>query len=266
MRRILFLSLLLCAAALGPRASLAQTQPAAPAAPTPARERLAVTVVQVKPEMMPDFENLIKNEYHQALSKAGAKWVDVWRTAQFGDAFEYTFVAPIESYAQFDGPGPLEKGLGKEGAAAWYAKASRMVNGVRTFTMDFIPELSHETKLAGPPKLGVISFVSVAPGRGVEYESYIRNEMLPVVRRSDVPGYWVQQVGLGGDANQYITLTLHNNFAELEKGPPARRVLGPEGAAKLAQKMPAGVVTHVERRVIRLVPELTYRPAQTSNK
>ena len=85
MRRILALSLLLCAAALGQRASLAQTQPAAPAAAPPARERLAVTVVQVKPEMTADFENLIKNEYHQALSKAGAKWVDVWRTARFGD-------------------------------------------------------------------------------------------------------------------------------------------------------------------------------------
>ena len=265
MRRILALSLLLCAAALAPRAALAQTQ--APTTPsTPARERLAVTVVQVKPEMTADFENLIKNEYHQALAKAGVKWVDVWRTAQFGDAFEYTFVAPVESYAQYDGPGPLEKGLGKEGAAAWYAKASRMVNGVRTFTMDFIPELCYETKLAGPPKLAVVSFVSVAPGRGAEYESYIRNEMLPVVKRSDVPGFWVQQVGLGGDANQYITLTLHNNFAELEKGPPVRRVLGPEGAAKLAQKLPAGVVTHVERRVIRLVPELTYRPAQSSSK
>jgi hypothetical protein len=137
---------------------------------------------------------------------------------------------------------------------------------VRSFVMAFDPELSHQTKMAGPPKMAVVTFVNVAPGRGAEYESYIKNELLPVVKRSDAPGFWVQRVGLGGDANQYITLVLHNNFAELEKGPPTVRVLGQDGAAKLAQKLPAGVVTRVERRVMRLVPELTYRPAQTAVK
>lgn len=264
MRRILVLSLLLCAASLAPRGAFAQTPTPSPAAP--ARQRLAVTVIQVKPEMVADFDNLIKNEYNPALAKAGAKWSDVWRTAHFGDAFEYTFVAPVDSYAQFDGPSPLEKALGREGAGAWYAKASRMVNGVRSFVMAFDPELSHETKMTGPPKLAVVSFVSVAPGRGAEFESYVKNELLPVVKRSDAPGYWFQHVGLGGDANQYITLVLHNSFAELEKGPPPVRVLGQDGAAKLAQKMPAGVVTRVERRVMRLVPELSYRPAQAAVK
>src|SRR3712207_3769934 len=130
MKRVLALSLLLCAAALAPHSSLAQVPSPTPAAP--ARQRLGVTVVQVKPEMVRDFENLIKNEYNPALAKAGVKWNDVWRTAQFGDAFEFTFVSPIDNFAQFDGPGPLEKALGKEGAGAWYAKASRMVNGVRS--------------------------------------------------------------------------------------------------------------------------------------
>ncbi len=264
MRRILSLSLLLCAAALAPHEAFAQTPSPSPA--PPARQRLAVTVVQVKPEMVADFEGLIKNEYNPALAKAGAKWSDVWRTAQFGDVFEFTFVSPIDNFAQFDGPGPLEKALGKEGAGAWYAKASRMVNGVRGFVMAHDPELSHEGKMEGPPKMAVVNFVSVAPGRSSEYEGFIKNELLPVIKKSDVPGYWFQRVGLGGDANQYITLTLHNNFAELEKGPPARRVLGPDGALKLAQKLPPGVVTHTENRVMRLVPELTYRPAQTSSK
>ena len=264
MRRILALSLLLCGAAITPHSSLAQTPSPSPA--TPARQRLAVTVVQVKPEMVRDFENLIKSEYNPALAKAGAKWNDVWRTAQFGDAFEFTFVSPVDNFAQFDGPSPLEKALGKEGAGAWYAKASRMVNGVRSFVMAHDPELSHQGKMDGPPKLAVVSYVNVAPGRSDEFEGFFKNEMLPVIKKSDVPGYWFQRVGLGGAGNQYITLVLHNNFAELEKGPPPRRVLGPEGAAKLLQKLPAGVVTHTESRVMRLVPELTYRPAQTSSK
>lgn len=264
MRRVLFFSLLLCAAAFARHETFAQNP--SPGPPTPARQRLAVTVVQVKPEMVAEFEALIRNEYNPALAKAGVKWSDVWRTAQFGDVFEFTFVSPINSFAQFDGPGPLERALGKEGAGAWYAKASRMINGVRGFVMTHDQELSHEGKMDGPPKMAVVSYVSVAPGRNAEYEGFIKNEVLPVIKKSDVPGYWFQRVGLGGDAGQYITLTLHNNFADLEKGPPTRRVLGQEGAAKLTQKLPAGVVTRSESRVIRLVPELTYRPTQPASK
>lgn len=264
MKRIFVLSLLLCAAALAARTAPAQTQGAAAAAP--ARQRLSVTVIRVKPEAVADFENMVRADINPALAKGGARWSDVWRTAAFGDTFEYYIVAPIDSFAQYDGPGPLERGLGREGFAAWIAKASRLVDGVRSFAMEFIPDLSHETKMTGPPKLAVVSFVSVAPGRTAEYEGYIRNELLPVIRRSNVPGYWVQRTVMGGNPNEYITLTLHDNFADMEKGPPTVRVLGQDGAAKLVQKLAPGVVTHIERRVIRLNPGLTFRPAQAATK
>ena len=120
--------------------------------------------------------------------------------------------------------------------------------------------------MAGPPKMAVLSLVRVAPGRGDEYESYIKNDLLPVVKQSDVPGYWVNETGLGGNANEYVVLVLHENYAELEKGPPSVRVLGADGAKKLSQKLAPGVVTNIERRVIRYVPELSYRPAQPTSK
>jgi hypothetical protein len=234
-----------------------QTQPAQ----TPTPERVSVTIISVKPEMVTEFENFIKSETNPPLIKAGAKWREVWRTGTFGDVFEYVVVAPIDSFAQYDGPSPLEKALGKDGLEAWRTKRGRLVNSVRTMVLVSKPELTYEGKMAGPPKYAVVNFVHVAPGRTTEYENFIKNELLPVMKRADVPGYWVNQTLMGGDPNQYVTLTLHDSYADLEKGLPSVRVLGAEGSVKLYQKLPAGVVMHVERVFSKYVPELSFRQA-----
>ena len=36
-----------------------------------------------------------------------------------GDPFEFIIVTPVDNFTQFDGGGPLEKGLGREGATTW---------------------------------------------------------------------------------------------------------------------------------------------------
>jgi len=70
----------------------------------PKRERMAIAFISVKPEMVPEFENMIKTDINPALAKGGAKWSNVWKIAGFGDAFEYVVVSPVENYAQYDGP------------------------------------------------------------------------------------------------------------------------------------------------------------------
>ncbi len=258
MRHFLFLSGLFLLAAM-PGWAQNKDQPTK-------RERIEITIVSVKPEMTADFENLFKTEFNPGITKGGAKWSDVWRTAIFGNAFDYIFVGPIDGFAQFDGVSPLMKGLGKEGATAFFAKASKMVTNVHSMAYEVRDDMSYNTKMTGPPKMAVVTFTSVAPGRTVEYENYIKNDVLPVIQKSDVAGYWVSRASFGGDVNEYITLVLHDNFAELEKGPPTARVLGQEGAMKLAQKLPVGVVVHQERFVSRYVTELSYRPEPTANK
>lgn len=232
----------------------------------PKRERISISFVNVKPEMVPDFEAMIKTDIIPALAKGGAKQSDVWRTTGFGDSFEYVIVNPIENYAQYDGPSPMMKGMGKEGMAAWVAKASRMVNGVRTVAYDLRPDLSYITNMTEPPKMAVVTTVTVAAGRNAEFENFIKNEWLPVIKQSGIKGYWVQQVAFGGDVNQYLIATLHENFAEVDKGNPVARVVGQDGMMKIQQKLPAGVIVRQERIISRFVPELSYRPTTTANK
>jgi hypothetical protein len=247
--------------AMHPQEALCQNPTPTPqAAPTP--ELLSVTFVSVKPEMMAEFQNFMKNTTNPALKKGGLKWREVWQnTNAAGDAFEYVLVSPVGKLAEFDGPGALEKGLGAEGMPAWQTKAASLVNSVRRYIIRTRPDLSFAAQRTGPPKLAVVQFVHVAPYRNADYENFLKNDFVPVMKQAGVT-YLVSQTLFGGNGNEYITLTARDSFADLDKGPVPVQALGSEGAQKLNQKMPAGVVVHVERSLTRFVPELSFMPAQ----
>ena len=246
-------ALLLAAAQLQP--SFAQTPTAAP---TP--EILALTIVSVRPDMVADFQNFMKTTTNPALKKGGLKWREVWQnTTAAGDAFEYVLVTPVGAFAEYDGPSAIEKGLGAQGYAGWLAKAGSLVTSVRRYIIRTRPDLSYAAKRTGPPKLAVVHSVHVAPNRNADYENYIKNDYLPVMQKGEIT-YLVSQVIFGGDANEYLTLTLRESFADLDKGPVVIQVLGAEGATKLAQRLPAGTLTHVERSLTRFVPDLSLIP------
>src|SRR6185436_3758385 len=152
--------------------ALAQT-PTPQVAPTP--EFLSLTVVSVKPDMVVEFQNFMKNTTNPALKKGGVKWREVWQsTGAAGDAFEYVLVTPVAKFADFDSPGALEKGLGAQGMTAWQTKAGSLVNSVRRFIIRTRPDLSFAAQRTGAPKLAVITFVHVAPNRNDEYENFVK--------------------------------------------------------------------------------------------
>ena len=220
-----------------------------------------VLVGSVKPEMMVEFQNFMKNTTNPALKKGGLKWREVWQnTGAAGDAFEYVIVMPVAKLAEFDGPGALEKGLGPQGVTAWQTKAGSLVNSVRRFIIRTRPDLSFATQPTAAPKLAIVHSVQVAPGRNNDYESYMKNDFVPVMKQAGV-NYLVSQTIFGGNGNEYITLTMRDSFADLDKGPVIVQALGPEGAQKLTQKMPAGAVVQVERSIARFVPDLSIMPA-----
>jgi hypothetical protein len=233
--------------------------PTPQAAPPP--EFLSITVVSVKPEMMGEFQNFMKNTTNPALKKGGLKWREVWQnTGAAGDAFEYVLVTPVAKLAEFDGPGALEKGLGPQGLPAWQTKAGTLVNSVRRFIIRTRPDLSFATQRTGAPKLAVVHFVHVASNRNGDYENFLKNDFVPVMKQAGVT-YLVSQTIFGGNGNEYITLTMRDSFADLDKGPVHIQALGQEAAQKLMQKMPAGAVVHLERSITRFVPELSIMPA-----
>ena len=241
--------------------SFAQTpSPSPAAAPTP--QFLNIAVVSVKPGMDAEFQNFMKNTTNPALKKGGLMWRGVWQnTTAGGDAFEYVLVSPVGKFAEYDGPGALEKGLGAQGFAAWLTKGASLVNSVRRFIVRTRPDLSFERQPATQPKLAVVTSIHVAPNRNSDFENYVKNDFLPVMKQAQVT-YLVSQTIFGGDANEYVTLTMRDSFADLDKGPVLVQALGEEGAQKLLQKLPVGTVVHVERSISRFMPDLSFMPAQ----
>jgi hypothetical protein len=250
---------LLLLAAHSEQALAQNPSPTPQAAPTP--EFLSITVVSVKPDMMVEFQNFMKNTTNPALKKGGLTWREVWQnTGAAGDAFEYVLVSPVAKLAEFDGPSALEKGLGAQGFAAWQTKASSLVNSVHRFIIRTRPDLSFAAQRTGAPKLAVVQFIDVAPNRNNDYENFLKNDFVPVMKQAGVT-YLVSQTIFGGNGNEYITLTMRDSFADLDKGPVLTQALGQEGAQKLMQKMPPGAVLNVERSITKFVPELSIMPA-----
>jgi hypothetical protein len=281
MKRVLFVTSLLLAAGLLAATTLtafvaaqskapakAQAKPQAKpqaAAPTAMQPRWSqVMLVRVKPEMATEYAEFVKSETIPAQQKAGTKWRDAWVTAGFGEALEYAVITPIEDFAQYDGPGPIVRALGEDGARDYMAKVRRMISSTHTYAMLSRPDLSnYTTPETQVPKLIVLTRWQVAPGRATEFETIIKNEVLPLVKKHNI-GYWVSQITLGGGMHEYATAMPYESFADIGKGNPIMRAIGQDAYNRLVMKT-AGVVASASRTVLRYVPELSYRlPKQTA--
>lgn len=251
----LAVSVLLLAATLAP-SSFAQNQPTAqtPAAP----QAYWVMVTHVKPEMVNEYREFLKNETLPAFKKAGGKEWATWMTAIFGEGGVFWTIRPIDSLKQFDEPNFIVKALGEAGAQAWAAKRGRMIISSRSFMITARPDLGIAPKTNEAPKVGVGGRHSVTLGRTAEYEKWLKESLLPALEKTNVKGLYVSRVGLGGDPNEYILLSLFDSFADLEKH--IRSIEKAAAEAKLGPE-PAGIVTHIERAVFRYIPELSLAPA-----
>jgi hypothetical protein len=225
---------------------------------------LQITVLKIKPEMVTDWLAFQKNETIPMLKKAGIPRRDAWQTAVFGDGSMYAFVTPIENFSQYDGDAPAVRALGADGARAYGEKNRRFIDSTHVYAEQTRPDLGNDVKMTGPPKLALLSDVQIAMGKVPAYEALVKSDVQPVMRKANVP-YAVSQTMLGGDVSSFTTLIFYDSFAEIGKGHPFQRILGAEGERQLTAKA-AGIVTHVERSIIRYVPELSFAAATATTR
>lgn len=239
-----------------PSASATATPPAAPVF-------VRLTIVEIRPEMVADYVALQKSDTMPALQKAGVAWRDAWRTGVFGSSFTVAYIAPLKSFASLDEPNPLLKMMGEEGYRAYQAKMSKLIRSQQTYALRDRPDLGLKTEGTPMAKLGVLASVEVVPGRTAEFETILKNEWTPALKKAGVANYVVSQVMFGGSAGQYYTFTPIENFAQLDKGHPITQSIGEAGMNRIVAKM--GTSTRsVERFIIRYDEELSFRTPQTS--
>lgn len=215
----------------------------------------------------------VANEYYEfrakeripALKKAGYKHQEFWIPA-VGEMGKIYTVEPMDDLNLFDqSPNRLTKALGEEGARALGKKTSQyFADGGHTWLAQSRPDLSWTEQMKAPPKFAIVARMKIARGRQTDYENYIKDYYLSVVKKSGALGYSLSKVMYGGDPFDYLSVTFFNSFADLEKNDPgmnstATRVVGAETVQKNANRL-NGVMIGYERDILRFRPDLSILP------
>jgi hypothetical protein len=239
-----------------PSAAAASSTPAAPTF-------IRLTIVEVRQDMVLDYIALQKSDTIPAMQKAGIQWRDAWNSAVFGSSNTIAYITPLKSFAALDGPNPLMTAMGEEAWRQYRAKMDKLITSQRTYALRDRPDLGLKTEGSPMAKLGVLAEVEVVPGRTTEFETILKNEWTPALKKAGVANYGVSQVVFGGSAGQYYTFTPIENFAQLDKGHPIVQSIGEAGMNRLIAKM-GNSTRSVERYIIRYNDELSFRTKQTS--
>jgi hypothetical protein len=224
-------------------------------------EWMHVRYVQVRPDMLQEWEDIQKNEVNPAIRKAGVPFRSVWQTAVFGDAFSFILVEPIEKFARFDEASPVESGAGKEESARIAAKLRKCIVSSRGVAGRFRTDLSILKALQRPPGLGIAVDITVEPSKRDEFEQFFKNEALPAWRKTEIDGLQVLQPVFGGVTNRYSMVFLVGKFAYLDGGPPLLKALGAEGMKKLEDRA-AALIESEEITMYFYRDDLSYQPAE----
>lgn len=154
--------------------------------------------------------------------------------------------------------------MGQEGAQAFGEKQRRLIASTRVEIIRTRPELGFGRRPA-QPNIGLLTFVTVAAGRNAEFESFLKTDVVPALKKANVGYYSVSQMVYGGDSNTYGTLLLFENYSALAKGHPLARALGENGMARLGQKS-APFIVKLERTLIRYLADLSYGPTPPTSE
>ena len=216
---------------------------------------LVIRVDKVKAGMNADYEGFQK-EISAAYKKAGVPW-RVVNEMKFGPLRTYMSVYPLAKMADMDGPGPVEKALGKDAMPRIMATHAKLVDSTQMMAVRTLPELGLQKEMNVPPGYAYVTHYDVAPGRGDDFEMWLKNDVSPGMKKGGVENLVIYRDIFGGHPNRYSTVRFFTKMAEIDGGPVLQKALGKEGAAKVMSKM-AGIVVGQQSEMWRTRAELGY--------
>ena len=220
-------------------------------------ESVVMSVIDIKPDLTSEF-GALQADAMAAQRAGGQAWRETWHTATFGHPYRVVVLSPVAGLDHFDAQSYTAKGVGAVAASSINERARRMIAHQQIYLLQRRPDLGMGARPA-KSTLGVVSYIGVTPGREVEFEQLLKADVHAALRKAAVAYYSVSRVVYGGDTSQYVTLLTFENFADLGRGHPLERALGADGMSTLQGKL-TGVVTTLERHVIRLNEALSFGP------
>ncbi len=242
-------------------AVLAQSKPAAESAAPKHRIGL-VNEYTIKPGMMNEFLVWAQNESRPLYLKAGIKELYFF-TNVYGDRAIVTVTEVHDSFAALKARNEaFTKNNSQEARSAWGARAGSYIEHTRTFIVETLPELSwRNPKMQGIAPYTILTYLYIAPQRRQDYEAFLKNDWLPLVKKADSNGLVVSRMRYGGDPSQYAVFTRVDDLTELDQPGKITQAMGAEARAKIQQKL-VGIVLRTETRILRLRADISILPTQ----
>ena len=248
-----------------PATAFSQTTKPAEAAP---KRRLGiVNEYTIRPGMLTPYLQWVEKAVYPLYIKAGIKesylFTNVYAAASRNVV---THLEVHDSFAAIRGRNDaFTKNNSKEALDAYQAKAREFVQETHTYMVEMLPELSWTNpKLKSPPLYYTVTERHIAPFRGRDYEAYLKNDWLPLVKKADSNGTMVSRIRHGGETGHYFVFGSVNDLTELDQPSKVTQAAGgAEAIAKMQQKL-VGVVQRSETRILRLRPECSILPSPTT--
>jgi hypothetical protein len=223
-----------------------------------------IVFTSIKPEMRADYEAWQK-QMSAAYKKAEIPSRTVLQT-MMGDLFEYISITPLAKFADMDGASPVERALGKDPAAAFMRKGAAYITSAHRIVTSDMNDVSIHTA-SDPGQYAVVTIMHLLPAKVPEFTAFLKDEYIPAVKKAEVKNFWVSQTVFGGNQLERVTVRPIKSMSEIDAGPPLRKALGAEGAAKLnAQR--ASLIDSVQMVITKYRADLSYtlnQPAKTAS-
>ncbi len=213
-----------------------------------------ITSIRVKPGMGLEWQNFLKTELIPVMKKSGVTQFETWETA-FGDPDEFVMVTPLKNMAELDGPGAMSA-AGEAGLKALMARIQQIVHSANFSVIRSRNDWNMPAKPGYVPKLAVLITNTVAVDRTDEFEKSSKGVMAAAAK-TNMKGWLVSRLALGGNPNEFYTLVLFDAFADMQAFVPA--FLKALNEAKLTPQ--PGMVTQRRYEVLRYIPDLSFLPA-----
>ena len=235
---------------------------AAQSAAAPQRGWYSVTLTTVRPEKVNEWLEIAKSQTIPMQQKGGIKLRDTWQSgAPFGEGNTYGVVTTLDKFATYDMPPLALRVLGDGPGRAYQEKLAAITLNRRTFAVQDRAELSIAPPANAKFVAAILADVTIVSGHAAQYEAYIKDDLLPLLKKDKALGFAVSRTVFGGNANEYHELTYLASFADIDKGPAQVRLLTQAERTAMAAKLTPHV-EHVERTILRYVPTLSYNSSR----
>ena len=248
-----------------PAIAFAQNNNAKPTEAAPKRPLGLVNEYTIRPGMMTAYLEWAKKDAQPMYVKAGIKEAYFFTNLYDVDRNVVTLIEVHDSFAAIRARNEaFTKNNSQEARDASNAKAREFISNTRTYMIEGLPELSWmNPKLKSPPLYYIVTERYLVPFRGRDYEAHLKDEWLPLVKKSDANGMMVSRLRYGGEMGHYYVFTPVIDLADLDQPSPLTKTVGAETLTKVQQKL-AGIVQRSENRILRLRLELSLLPGATT--